>query len=215
MTEDWPAVLNWTPDYLKEKIGEKKHTFYYQDFLDPHAPRHSIQMTVAEYIDKAVTYIESKGEINNFPTVPINSEKFPYIRHFGPLDSTPLAKDVKLKETLFVNPKQVYERCFLFMGVPQTKTDPHYDTTANFVMMAYGTKHVTLLPPGAEQHMNISDAEKHLLVRSDVLPITDPSSLLLDSDQPIAPENIMMHQHPVFDNNNLRDALFLFTSAKR
>eukprot|EP00026_Physarum_polycephalum_P011628 Phypoly_transcript_11866.p1 GENE.Phypoly_transcript_11866~~Phypoly_transcript_11866.p1 ORF type:complete len:294 (+),score=37.74 Phypoly_transcript_11866:261-1142(+) len=194
----WPAYNKWTTDYLEEQIGRYTHTFRYG--------KNSIQMKVADYIQRAKQYAAADDKsLKFFPDMPDNTtEKLPYIRHFGPLkEKVPkLYEDIN-PTTLFSCPDKVYTQSFLFMGVPETKTNIHYDTSSNFVAIISGTKHIALLPPGGEQNMNVSAEQKIELFNSEAVDTPDPPNLLLDSRQTTteggANNSILMHEHPVFD----------------
>lgn len=55
---------------MKEKIGDRQHTFRYNG--------KTVKMTIAEYIDAAKKYVDSNGAENNFPELPCKVEKIPY-----------------------------------------------------------------------------------------------------------------------------------------
>jgi hypothetical protein len=94
-------------------------------------------MKIADYIDTAIDYCKSlesspnngeeesnneeKKELKKFPKLPSDTEKLPYVRHFGPLNKYPkLLADLK-PECAFEKPEQYNLRNFLFVGVPKTK----------------------------------------------------------------------------------------------
>jgi len=187
MMDDWPVLQKWTLDYIKQEIGEQTHTFRYE-----HGAR--IQMKVKDYIDIGTSFGEKK-----FQEIPSKEEQIPYLRHFGPLSqlAPQLQKDV-LIENLFPSPDKVYFREFIFVGVPLTKTNCHFDTSSNFVAIAVGQKHVTLLPPQAEKEMDLDDKSKGLLAESEAHYFPDPENMRLDLTKEAKEGAIHMHQHPVF-----------------
>jgi len=202
MMDDWPAMTKWDTEYLKKQIGAKTHTFHYG--------KKTMQMKISDYIDTAVAYCKAqssseeenkdeKSEINQFPKLPSDTETLPYVRHFGPLNSASpeLLADLK-PETPFEHPEEFAFRNFLFVGVPKTKTETHYDASDNFVAITIGQKHISLLPPKGEQELNISDKDKISLMNFDAVPMQDPENLVLDLSQRDKPGAVMMHEHPAY-----------------
>jgi len=221
MATEWPAIQKWNIDYLRKQVGHYKHTFHYEDSK-------TIEMKVSDYLDLAEKYIkqtkeDEKKEIDpleiGFPKLPSKFEKLPYIRHFGPLPnkSKELSEDVN---TLCMFPLDcgIKGMNYMFVGLPKTKTEIHYDGTHNFVSIIRGQKHITLLPPGKHEKMfeGISEDQSKVWIKKTVLPLEDPPNLCLDlsslakrlekegnlnSEEIKIPEDvIMMHQHPVLKN---------------
>jgi len=213
--QQWPALSKWNTEYLKQEIGKQTHTFWFG--------KKSINMKVSDYIDTAVALFKNQDKITEqppieelkseptqedkkeikrpaFPELPVSTEKLPYIRHFGPLDkrAPTLANDIR-PECFFSNPSKIIFRNFIFVGVPGTRTDTHYDGSDNFVAIIFGQKHVALLPPNGEQEMNIPAEAKKSLANFDPFPLTDPDNLVLDLSKKTT-ESIMMHQHPAFSS---------------
>jgi hypothetical protein len=202
MMDDWPAVRKWTKEFLKEKIGNYTHTFWYGT--------ENIKMKVSEYIDTADEYQQrflkkdkdrqADSQRKAFPVLPITTdEKIPYMRHFGPLSSKSpeLEKDIK-PQCVFPDPEEIYIRNFVFIGVPGTKTNIHYDDSDNFMSMIFGQKMITLLPPGKETELNLTQDEKRQLSNFEALPFPDPEDLILDLND--STKTTMMHKHPVFSS---------------
>eukprot|EP01117_Protostelium_nocturnum_P009405 TRINITY_DN3356_c0_g1_i1.p1 TRINITY_DN3356_c0_g1~~TRINITY_DN3356_c0_g1_i1.p1 ORF type:complete len:288 (-),score=74.30 TRINITY_DN3356_c0_g1_i1:210-1073(-) len=196
MMQDWPSFQKWTKDYMREKIGDRKHNFHYGT--------ESITMKISEYIDKAESYrreTDAQSASNPFPEIPDANEKIPYVRHFGPLSvvDPDLEKDVH-PTSLFIDPSKISSWNFLFVGAPGTKTNLHYDCSDNLMAVVWGKKHITLLPPGGEAQTNLSDAEKRKLANSDAHYFDDPSNLRLDFDGNNGnnESSLLMHEHPVF-----------------
>ena len=178
---DWPCQ-RWSVAHLRDRIGARKHVFHYED-------DRQLEMTVAEYLDVAF----GDGSMA-FPDVPSATERRPYMRHFGPLEGDfeaeyPIA-------SLFPARDDLRFLSYLFCGVPATKTNCHFDWSHNFVGVVRGQKHVTLLPPGAEQFMTLDDETRKVMGRGNCEHFADPPSLRLDRG-PLGPGESRMHEHPI------------------
>jgi Cupin-like domain len=187
LVREWPCYEKWTIDYLKSVVGGRDHTFRYEDGK-------TIALNVGSYLDTVAASDDGDAYQHAFPELPSASEKLPYMRHFGPLGGA-FAEDYGIK-SLFPEPDAYSFSSFLFCGVPSTKTNCHYDWTHNFVGMIRGVKHVTLLPPKAEQHMAVSDDLRERMAAGKCDYFEDPADLDLrgGGGRP-------MHEHPVFANN--------------
>jgi hypothetical protein len=212
MMEDWPAFQKWTTEYIKSQIGEFDHTFWYEG--------KSMKMKISDYFDLAEKYIAEYHLNNNidpqaigFPQLPSQWEKIPYVRHFGPLHSKgkQLGADLKA-DCMFPEGHQVKMTNFLFVGLPGTKTEIHYDGTHNFVSIVKGQKHIALLPPGDHAKMFEGATEDQMKVwyTKTVFPMADPPELCMNlaklaqdlklnevTPETKVPDTVkLMHQHP-------------------
>ncbi|HEU4405646.1 MAG TPA: cupin-like domain-containing protein [Polyangiaceae bacterium] len=187
---DWPCFRTWTPEYLKGALGQRQHVFRYEE-------GQSLSMDVADYLDVAFSKKTPAEYASALPTPPSATEKLPYMRHFGPLRG-PLLAEYEIA-SLFPEPEAFRFSTFLFCGVPSTKTNCHYDWTHNFVGVVRGRKHVTLLPPGAERHMAVSDEQRGMLAKGDCDFFADPPGLELRPEAwGAGGGGLPMHEHPVF-----------------
>ena len=186
LVREWPCYQRWTIPHLKELLGAREHTFRYEDGK-------TIALPVADYLDALAASDRDPSFARAFPALPSATERLPYIRHFGPLGGA-FAAEYAIT-SLFPDPSQHSVSSFLFCGVPATKTNCHYDWTHNFVGMIRGTKHVTLLPPGAEQFMAVDDDLRARMAAGNCDYFEDPADLAL---RPTA-QGRRMHEHPVFE----------------
>jgi len=193
MMNEWPVMEKWTLDYIKQEIGDKVHTFHYENSA-------TFKMTVGEYIDIGLNL--NKEESKKFKELPSMTEKIPYVRHFGPLSvkAPKLQSDIEIQK-LFPNPNHVSFREFIFVGVSNTKTNLHYDDSNNFVAIAVGQKHITLLPPHSEKDLNLPDEAKQKLADFEAHFFPDPDDLVLDISKIETEKSRLMHEHPVFTNS--------------
>jgi len=141
-----------------------------------------------------------------FPEIPSQFETIPYLRHFGPLSSqgNKVLLDDLNTTCMFPKEFQYSTSDYLFIGLPGTKTEIHYDGTHNFVSMVKGQKHITLLPPGDHPRMfdGASTNQLQIWKQKTVFPIVDPPNLVLDLNDISKPRDdtdkklIQMHEHP-------------------
>jgi len=112
-------------------------------------------------------------------------------------------KRISTQRACFLRNSEFETTDYLFIGLPGTKTEIHYDGTHNFVSMVKGQKHITLLPPG--DHPTIFDgaSEEQLQMwqLKTVFPIHDPPNLILDlndvsKNRDSEKKLIQMHEHP-------------------
>lgn len=199
LVREWVCYRTWTIEHLKQVIGNRRHTFHYEEGK-------TISLGVAEYLD-------ALDHDAKFPELPSATERLPYMRHFGPIGGS-FEAEYGIK-SLFPDPSSFSFSSFLFCGVPSVKTNCHYDWSHNFVGMIRGTKHVTLLPPKAEQHMNVSDDLRERMSVGKCDYFEDPADLELLPGRGGRP----MHEHPVFTNcpevyySPLRDGDVVFFPA--
>jgi Cupin-like domain len=185
LAREWICYHKWTIDHLKQVIGERTHTFRYEE-------GRTISLGVADYLDVLAASDHGDAYQRAFPQLPSPTERLPYMRHFGPIGGA-FEAEYGIK-SLFPDPASFSFSSFLFCGVPATKTNCHYDWSHNFVGMIRGVKHVTLLPPKSEQHMAVSDDLRERMAIGNCDFFEDPADLQLcpgDEGRP-------MHEHPVF-----------------
>jgi len=206
LVREWVCYRKWTIDYLKQVIGDRQHTFRYEEGK-------TIALGVANYLDVLAASEHERDVTRTFPPLPSATERIPYMRHFGPIGGS-FEAEYGIK-SLFPAPDEYSFSTFLFCGVPSTKTNCHYDWTHNFAGMIHGTKHVTLLPPKSEQYMNVSDDLRARMSVGNCDYFDDPDDLQLLPGRPGRP----MHEHPVFANcpevyySPLRDGDVVFFPA--
>lgn len=185
LVREWICYRKWTIEYLKQAIGCRRHTFHYEN-------GRTITLNVGDYLDAVAASDHDAGFARVFPRLPSATERIPYMRHFGPLGGS-FETEYGIR-SLFPQPERFRFSSFLFCGVPSTKTNCHYDWTHNFVGVIRGAKHVTLLPPGAERHMNVSDDLRARMAVGNCDYFDDPTDLQLWPGR----RGRAMHQHPVF-----------------
>lgn len=185
LVREWTCYGKWSIDYLKQLIGEHRHTFRYEE-------GQTLSLPIAEYLDALTGSDHGDGYKTALPAVPSPTEQMPYVRHLGPLGGV-FQADYGIT-SLFPDADAYNFSSFLFCGVPGTKTNCHYDWTHNFSGMVRGTKHVTLLPPKSEQHMTVTDDMRERMSIGNCDYFEDPADLVFEPGRPGRP----MHEHPVF-----------------
>jgi hypothetical protein len=138
LTEDWPAYINWSLDYIKEVAGDKTVPLYDDrpisskfKFNEPH-----LEMKMSKYIDL-------------LKTEPTNYRIFLY--HL--LKEVPkLQKDFKFPDMGLKFLKQIPT---LFFGGKDSKVFMHYDIDyANILHFHFhGKKQCILFPPSQSQYL--------------------------------------------------------------
>jgi Cupin-like domain len=135
--DDWPALVKWSPAYLKERFGDR--TVEVQMNRSDNAryevqkDKHRRQMRMAEYVD-LVCLAEAT---NDYYMTAANSGT-------NTSSLSELWDDVvQIPEYLDGNHRQ---RGFFWFGPAGTITPLHHDLTNNFMAQVYGRKLVTLVP---------------------------------------------------------------------
>lgn len=187
LVREWPCHERWTIPQLKRMFGGHDHTFQYEDGK-------TLEMSVAAYLEILEASASDAYDERVLPAVPSPTERLPYIRHLGPLGGT--FYDAYPIRSLFPDASRYSLSSFLFCGVPGTKTNCHYDWTHNFVGMLHGVKHVTLLPPRAEQHMRVPEELRARMAVGNCDYFDDPGDLDLGRGRD--DQRRPMHEHPVF-----------------
>ncbi|OBI76397.1 cupin-like domain-containing protein [Mycobacterium sp. E740] len=136
--EDWPALEQWTNEYLKEKIGGRPLSPSKVTDAGTHIPdakkgtmAAASEMTFAEYIDLLASGVISDGELYavQLPIETALPELWPDVRFPAFVDEDKFAA---------VN---------LWFGPGNNFTSLHYDYADNFLTQVRGKKQVMLCPP--------------------------------------------------------------------
>ena len=158
----WPALARWTPDYLREMIGDRPVEFQGDRSTNPQFERdedaHRRTMPFAAYLD----LIDSDGPGNDAYITAYNSAQ--NVASFAPLDT-----DIGDLEKL-LQPGVPFAKGMLWIGPGGTFTPLHHDLTNNLLTQVVGHKRVVLVSPDAtprlynDQHVfsRIGDIEGDL-----------------------------------------------------
>lgn len=139
MLEDWPALTQWTPEYLKRQCGDQLIEAQYGRNNSPNYEMESAkfkkQMAFSEYID----LINSCGPTNDFYMTANNT-------NLNGQALKALWKDVPLISEYLKVDNPTYQG-FFWYGPPGTVTPLHHDLTNNFMAQIQGSKLVRMIPP--------------------------------------------------------------------
>jgi hypothetical protein len=158
--DGWPAMERWTPDYLKDRLGDVPLNVQTgrdrDERADEHLDEHRTQMPLAEYID-AITEV---GVSNDLYLV-ARDRAFDNAALLGLLD------DVIAPP--YHDPERLPRGCSLWLGPAGTRTPLHHDQTNNLMCLVFGRKQVRLASPrsraliahsrGLWSHLDLEDAD--------------------------------------------------------
>ena len=136
---DWSALTRWTPDYLKQKIGD--HLIEYQGGragnpqFEMHKDVHRREAPFADFIDRIMqpgsgndAYMTAYNSGRNAQAVAVLSEDL------GRLDR-------------FLDGKAPSSSGMMWIGPAGTVTSLHHDLTNNLIAQLVGRKRIKLIPP--------------------------------------------------------------------
>ncbi|MCT2398665.1 cupin-like domain-containing protein [Novosphingobium mangrovi (ex Huang et al. 2023)] len=138
LLEDWPALYRWTPQYLRERIGEAQvecqagRSGNARFELDKEA--HAVRMPFSDFIDAI-----SAAQGNDLYLTAFNS------RANGEA-LAPLEADIGRIDSLLDHPEGS-SGGMVWIGPAGTFTPLHHDLTNNLLVQIVGRKQVILLPP--------------------------------------------------------------------
>ncbi len=145
LLERWRARTEWTPDYLKRKVGDLVIEIMTGRDADPsyelNAANHRSTERFADYIDKVF-----RGPATNDYNLVANN------RFFGNPATHALLDDLEpsLPYLKRVSPS---EQCFLWFGPAGTVTPLHHDTSNILAAQIVGRKRYRLIPAAQWQYV--------------------------------------------------------------
>jgi hypothetical protein len=135
---DWPALKRWTPDYFKQRFGDRLVEVQANRNADPeyeiNSNKHKNEMRFGDFVD----LVESAAPTNDWYITANNDGK-------NRENLKELWEDiVQVHEYLRDDPGR---RGFFWYGPRGTVTPLHHDLTNNFMAMVRGRKLVRLIAP--------------------------------------------------------------------
>lgn len=138
MLDHWPALTQWTPEYLKANYGHLEVEVQCGRSKDPEYEINSHQykkrIPFSEYID----WVNSGLETNNFYMTANNSGHNAKVLKGLWKDVPPITEYLKADET---------NQGFFWYGPKGVITPLHHDLTNNFMAQVQGHKLVRMIPP--------------------------------------------------------------------
>jgi hypothetical protein len=136
--DDWPALKRWTPDYLKQRLGDRIVEVQANRNSDPNyeieSGKFKKEMRFGEYVD----LVETRGATNDYYITANNSGK-------NKENLKELWQDiVQLPEYLKGDDPT---GGFFWYGPQGTVTPLHHDLTNNFMAQVRGRKLIRLIAP--------------------------------------------------------------------
>jgi ribosomal protein L16 Arg81 hydroxylase len=134
----WPALTRWTPDYLKERLGDRP--VEYQGGRAANArfemekDVHRRQAPFAAFMDE----ISQPGAGNDAYITAYNSDRNAETLSLLHEDMRPLGK--------FLDPSAQHANGMMWIGPAGTVTSLHHDLTNNFIAQVVGRKRLKILP---------------------------------------------------------------------
>lgn len=139
LIKDWKALSRWTPQYLKEKLGDTEVEVQVDRNSDPlyerNLDQHRKKMPFSAYADMVM----SAGETNDFYMV-ANNKNFD---RASPMQT--LIEDIDFPE--FIDGSQWREKMFFWFGPKGTITPVHHDPMNVLLSQVSGGKRVKLISP--------------------------------------------------------------------
>jgi ribosomal protein L16 Arg81 hydroxylase len=139
MTE-WPAMTSWTPDYLKNAVGNRIVEVMTGRDADPRR-RYVTEMGFATYVDMVCS-----GKVTNeYHMTPSN-------RLLQRPEAEPLLRDFTAFPE-YLPPLEGGAACFLWFDPAGTITPLHYETRNILLAQVTGRKHYRLVPAAQRQYV--------------------------------------------------------------
>lgn len=140
LMSDWPALKNWTPEYLKERFGEieieitqdREQDERYEDNFAKHRRR----VTMARYVEMVL----EGGPSNNYYLVARNQT-------LSQPAFKPLEEDYTAPPGLLDPQRGIDRYARLWFGPSGTLTPLHCDNKHILFGQVYGCKHIKLISP--------------------------------------------------------------------
>jgi hypothetical protein len=142
--DDWPALTQWTPEYLKSRFGHLEVEIQVHRSENPEyeidKDRHRSLMLFGDYVD----LVNSGVETNDYYLTAANSG------HNGKVLKE-LFQDIRLISD-YLKPDEGSPG-FLWYGPKGIVTPLHHDLTNNFMAQILGKKRIFLIPPSQLPHI--------------------------------------------------------------
>jgi len=140
MMKKWKALTAWTPDYLKEKLGDTEVEVQTGRESDPlferNLEQHRERMPFAQYVDR----VTEAGETNDFYMV-ANNKNFD---RSGPMQA--LIDDI-IQFPELIDARSWRDKMFFWYGPKGTITPVHHDPMNVLLCQVSGRKRVKLFSP--------------------------------------------------------------------
>ena len=135
----WPAVARWTPDYLKQRIGDHMVQVQADRTSDPdyelYKDRHARQMPFSDFLDR-ITRADGTG--NDLYMTAYNASE-----NDGALSA--IRGDMGMIDR-YLDPTADNRHGLMWIGPAGTVTPMHHDLTNNLLVQVVGRKVVKLVP---------------------------------------------------------------------
>ena len=135
----WPAVARWTPDYLKQRIGDHMVQVQADRTSDPdyelYKDRHARQMPFSDFVDQIT---RADGARNDLYMTAYNASQ-----NDGALSA--IRGDMGMIDR-YLDPTADNRYGLMWIGPAGTVTPMHHDLTNNLLVQVAGRKVVKLVP---------------------------------------------------------------------
>ncbi len=137
--DDWPALKRWTPDYFKQRLGDRLVEVQANRNADPdyeiNSGMHKKEMRFGDFVD----LVERSGPTNDWYITANNDGK-------NKENLRELWEDV-VQVPEYLRDDDPNRRGFFWYGPQGTVTPLHHDLTNNFMAMVRGRKLVRMAAP--------------------------------------------------------------------
>lgn len=134
MIDDWYIYKNWTPEYFKEKFGQKTVQVTRRD--GAMSSRYHVELLMSEFINTITSIGEANDWYLSFGNYQYNKE--PLKEMFAEIDKLPEILNPYAEEEISGQ---------VFLGPSGTLTDLHFDLANAIYAQIYGRKKFILIPP--------------------------------------------------------------------
>jgi len=173
----WKAMTKWTPDYLKDVVGDRIVEVMTSRDADPqyeiNGSKHRTDLSFAAYVDMVYS-----GKITNDYYMVANNA---FLQR---PEAKPLLEDFTAFPE-YLNPVPSGNQCFLWFGPAGTVTPLHHDTSNILIAQVAGRKRYRMIPTSQWQY------------------VYNSSGVFSDVDC----ENPDFHRHPNFRNATVIDVV--------
>ncbi len=138
-TDDWPARTRWTPEYFKQRLGDRLVEVQANRNSDPNYEINSTKFKKEMRFGDFVDVVESAGETNDWYITANNDGK-------NKENLKELWEDV-IQVPEYLRDDDPKGKGFFWYGPAGTVTPLHHDLTNNFMAMVRGRKLIRLIAP--------------------------------------------------------------------